>query len=412
MDNTFNYFSFDKKELGARGPFFARPDLIEDFKIHISDARLDEITARVMNAKLPKQMPPSEEATSNWETGADIAWLEEFRHYWLTEYDWREEEQRLNEYPQYMAQVDDYQIHFYYVQGEGPNPLPLLLTHASQGSVVEFIDCISYLTEPSKHGGKAEDSFTVIIPSLPGFGFSSMPKKPIQAKTTAKIFNKLVTEILGHEHYVAQGGDIGSLVAVQLAEQFPENVKAIHLNLPLWFNIPSTDQTEDETAWIKEYETYLNGPAFDFQRIQSNRPMMAAVALTDSPIGTAAWIAEKFWAWSDHGGKLENTITKERLLTNIMLYLVNEGGIAASFWYSRAFQTELNWELHPKYIEVPTAIAIYPKEHIFGRPSIETARRGYNLVHYQDIPRGGHFAAMEQPELFSSNIRDAFRNFH
>lgn len=412
MDNTFNHFSFERKELGARGPFFARPDLIEEFKIQVSERKQDEIMARVMNARLPKQMPPSDETKSNWETGADIAWLEELRHYWVTRYDWKEAEALLNSYPQYLAQVDEYKVHFYYIEGEGPNPLPLLLNHGSLGSMVEFLDCISLLTEPSKHGGNPEESFTLIIPSLPGFGFSSMPKKPIQAKTTAKIWNKLVTEIIGHEQYVTQGGDLGAVVTVQLAHQFPQNVRAIHMNFPIWFNIPETEQTDDEKKWIQEYQKHLRGQDFDDLRLQMNKPMMAAVALCDSPMGTAAWIAEKFWSFTDHGGKLENVVSKERLITNIMLYLVNEGGLAASFWYSRGFHTELNRELHPHYIEVPTAIAIYPKEHLMGRPSLETARRGYHLIHYQDIPRGGHFAAMEQPELFSANLREAFKHFH
>lgn len=412
MDETFNYFSFDKRELGARGPFFKRPDLIEDFQVQVPDHILDQIMVRLMNAKLPQQMPPSEEHFSKWETGMDLDWLEQLRHFWITQYDWRHEEAWLNQYPQYMAQVDDYQIHFYYIQGEGENPLPLILTHGSPGSVVEFLDCIGPLTEPSKHGGRAEEAFTLIIPSLPGFGFSSMPKKPIQAETTARLWNKLMTEIIGHEHYAAQGGDIGAVVSVYLAHMYPQNVKGIHMNLPIWFQIPETEQTDDEKTWITEYEEFFSGPTFDYLRLQMNKPMAMAVALTDSPLGTAAWIAEKFWAWSDHGGKIENVITRERFLTNIMLYLVNEGGLAGSFWYFRAYQTELNWKLHPHYIDVPTAIAIYPKEHLMGRPALNTARRGYNVIHYQELPRGGHFAAMEQPELFSANLREAFKNFH
>lgn len=391
--------------------YFLKPDLVKEFHVDIHQSRIDAIIAKVMQTKLPLQMPPSHPKDSLWETGADIKWMEELQLHWIQKFKWEEAQKRLNQYPQYMAKVDDHDIHFYLVRGEGENPLPLILTHGSPGSVVEFLDCIGPLTRPSEHGGKEEDAFTVIIPSLPGFGFSSMPKAPIQAKTTAKLWHKLMTEIIGFDQYAAQGGDIGAVVAVQLAYLYPEHLKAIHLNLPLWFHIPETELSETEKNWLKESQDNFNGPSFDYLRLQMNKPMMLGIGLNDSPMGTAAWIAEKFWSWVDHSGKLESVISKDDLLTNIMLYLLSEGGIAASFWYSRAYITELNWNLHPAYIEVPTAVAIYPGEDIIGKPPLQTVKRGYNLVDYVEIPRGGHFAAMEQPQLFSANIRDALRHY-
>ena len=412
MDNILDPVSSSIINSFSSGPTFAQPDLVSEFKIDIPQAQIDSIMARVMMTKLPKQMPMALGEESKWETGADMDWMEELRMHWVQKFNWKKAQERLNSFPQYMAQVDGYDIHFYYIKGEGDNPLPLILSHGSPGSVVEFLDCIPLLTEPSKHGGKVEDAFTLIIPSLPGFGFSSMPKEPIHAITTARLWHKLVKEIIGHEHYAAQGGDVGAVISLYLACLYPESLKAIHMNFPIWFSVPDSELTENEKKWIKEYEAYLAGENFDSLRLLMNKPMMISVALNDSPMGTAAWIAEKFWSWCDHGGKLESVISKDDLLTNIMLYLVSEGGVAASFWYFRAYRTELNWRLHPEFIKTPTAIAIYPKEHLMGRPTLQMARRGYNVIHYAEIPRGGHFAAMEQPELFSSDLRESMRDFH
>src|SRR5262245_36908454 len=203
-------------------PTFARPDLVREFKVAIPQQRIDAILARVRSAKLPRQMLASSEDKSAWETGADVQWLEGLRLYWTKQYNWRAAEARLNRYPQYKAHVDDVDLHFYYVKGEGPNPLPLLLTHGWPGSIVEFLDVIGPLTQPSKYGGRAEDAFTVIIPSLPGFAFSGLPADMNFWNTTTRLWHKLVTEVIGHERYVAQGGDAGSEITVLLAYHYPE----------------------------------------------------------------------------------------------------------------------------------------------------------------------------------------------
>src|SRR5215475_14015707 len=210
-------------------PITARPQPAATF------ARPDLVRAR--SAKLPRQMSATSAEASAWETGADIQWLEGLRQYWTTKFDWRAAEARLNRYPQYKARVDGVDIHFYYVKGEGPSPLPLLLTHGWPGSVAEFLDVIGPLTQPSKHGGRAEDAFTVIIPSLPGFAFSGLPADMSFWNTTVRLWHKLVTEVIGHDHYVAQGGDAGSEITVLLAYHYPRSVKAIHLNLVPWGNI-------------------------------------------------------------------------------------------------------------------------------------------------------------------------------
>jgi pimeloyl-ACP methyl ester carboxylesterase len=390
---------------------FAQPQLVHEFKIAVPQQRLDDIMAKVKAARLPRQMPPAEGSDSNWQTGMDMKWMEELRQYWLTSYNWRDQEKKLNSYPQYMANVDGYDIQFYYIKGEGKNPLPLLLTHGWPGSTFEFFDAIEPLTHPSKFGGKAEDAFTLIIPALPGFGFSSMPKVPVQGKTTARLWHKLVTEIIGHKQFVAQGGDWGAGATVQLAHDYPESVKAIHLNLFVWFPVPVDQQTPAEKKYFAESDAFM-AAGFDYWRMQANKPMMPAVALYDSPLGTAGWIAEKFWSWTDNNGNLDSVIPKDKLLTDIMLYLVNDGGIDGSFWYYRGVYTEMKGVTYPGYINTPTAIAKYPKDLVMTRPPLETAKRGYNIVRFEDMPKGGHFAAMEQPLLFAKDVREAFHAYH
>jgi epoxide hydrolase len=386
---------------------FAKPELVQPFTVAIDQKRIDAILQRVRSAKLPKQMPPTSADKPAWETGADIKYLEGLRQHWTKQFNWRSAEARLNQYPQYKARVDGVDIHFYYVKGEGSNPLPLLLTHGWPGSVVEFLNVIGPLTQPSKHGGRAEDAFTLIIPSLPGYAFSSLPDDMNIWKTTARLWHKLVTEVIGHEKYVAQGGDVGSEITVLLAHNYPRSVKAIHLNLLPWGYIPPEQQTPEEKAWSTAGDAYMTAQ-FDYLRLQVNKPMMLSVALADSPMGTAAWIAEKFYAWSDNNGNLDKIVSKDMLLTNIMLYLLSDSGVEGSFRFYRAIRDELQWMFVPGKIEVPTSVALFPREYPMGRPPVETAKRWYNIVRYTTMPRGGHFAALEQPELFVKDLRESF----
>src|SRR5258705_10218249 len=224
---------------------FARPDLVRRFEIHIPQTKLDSVMKKVKTATLPRQMPPRDNA-SNWETGMDMKWLKGLQSYWVNSFDWRKQERLLNSYPQFIADVDGFKIQFYYIKGEGKNPLPLVLTLGWPGSTFEFFKVIDPLTQPSKYGGKSEDAFTLIIPALPGFGFSSMPLKPVNANTTAKLLNKIVTEVIGYKHYVAQGGNWGAGVTVRLGYLFPDNVKAIHLNFFPGITVPENQQTEAE----------------------------------------------------------------------------------------------------------------------------------------------------------------------
>lgn len=389
---------------------FLQPEKVKEFKINVPESKLKEIRSKLQAAKLPKQMPPVG-GMPNWQSGADIAWLEGLRNFWLKEYDWRKAEAHMNSYPQYIAEVDDYKIHFFYIKGEGKNPLPLVLTHGWPGSFIEFFDVIEPLTHPSKYGGKAEDAFTLIIPSLPGFGFSSMPRQPINGLTTARLWNKLITEVIGYNEYYAQGGDFGAVITTALGHLFPQHVKAIHLNMFIWGTpIPENEQTAAEKEWLAatnaSWETNFN-----YARIQMMEPLTAGIGLNDSPLGTAAWISQKLYAWSDNNGNLDSLIPKRKIVTDIMLYLLSEDGIAGSFWFYRSFITEMNGKFNAGYVSVPTAIAKFPKEFINARPPIEAAKRVYNVYRFVDMPRGGHFAALEQPELFVQEMREAFSSF-
>jgi pimeloyl-ACP methyl ester carboxylesterase len=390
---------------------FARPDLVKKFEIHVSQQRLDSVMDKVKNATLPRRMPPMNQGEPDWQTGMDVNWLKELQQYWSTTFDWRKQEKLLNSYPQYIADVDGYKIQFYYIKGEGKNPLPMVMTHGWPGSTFEFFNVIDPLTHPSKHGGKTEDAFTLIIPALPGFGFSSMPSQPINAFTTARLWNKLVTEVIGHESYVAQGGDWGAGLTVHLAYLFPKNVKAIDVNFFPGVIVPDSIRTDSEKVYYASIAKW-QAQGFDYWRIQADKPLMTAVALKDSPLGTAGWIAEKFWAWADYDGQLESVISKERLLTDIMLYIINDDGIDGSFWYYRGALVELKGISTPGYISVPTAISKFPKDMPVSRPPLATAKRMYNVYSFTDLPKGGHFAAMEQPEIFVDEIRKVFHSFH
>lgn len=390
---------------------FAKPELVKKFEINIPQSKLDSVMFKVRNASLPKRMPPSNQGDADWQTGMDVNWLKDLQQYWLNEFDWRKQEKLLNSYPLYIADIDGYKIQFYYIKGEGKNPLPMVMTHGWPGSTFEFFKVIDPLTHPTKYGGKAEDAFTLIIPALPGFGFSSMPSKPINAITTSMLWNKLVTEVIGYKSYVAQGGDWGAGVTVNLAYRYPKNVKAIDVNFFPGVSVPDSLRTDSEKVYYAAI-TKFQAPGFDYWRMQADKPLMAGTALKDSPLGTAGWIAEKFWAWSDNNGQLESVISKDRLLTDIMLYVINDSGIDGSFWYYRGFLDELKGVSTPGYIKVPTAITKFPKDLPVSRPPLSTAKRMYNVYSFTDMPKGGHFAAMEQPDLFVQEMRRVFHTFH
>jgi pimeloyl-ACP methyl ester carboxylesterase len=366
---------------------------VTPFKIDVPKARLDYIHSRLKDAEWP-DVPEAEDA---WRYGTSDAALKDLVDYAVTKYDWRAREAAMNKHQHFHAHVDGYDIHFMYEKGSGSNPQPLLMTHGWPGSFVEFLKAIDMIAHPEKFGGNAEDAFTVICPSIPGFGFSSKPKKPISSRDVAVLWDKMMTENLGHASYVTQGGDYGSTISVWLGAE-GKGCKAVHLNFLLGVGGPVVTD-EDKASMARWGEVYMKEGGYI--HIQSTKPLTLSYAMTDSPLGVTAWIFEKMKTWSDtKGGDPWSVYTRDEVLDNIMVYLVtNTFGTASWMYTGGATPTP---PVPPGKITKPTAIAHFPGELVFWPKSY--AERQFNLVHWTDMPHGGHFAAMEQPKLFSDDV--------
>jgi pimeloyl-ACP methyl ester carboxylesterase len=378
---------------------------VEPFRVEIPQATLDDLARRLDQTRFPAPLPGA-----GWDYGTDQDALRDLVTYWRDGYDWRATEHRLNELEQATTPIDGQQIHFLHVRSPEADALPLVLTHGWPGSLVEFLDVIGPLSDPHAAGGDPADAFHLVIPSLPGYAFSGPThEREWDPGRIARAWAQLMAR-LGYERYGAQGGDWGSFVTSQLAQADPEHVAGIHLNMIAanpGGDDPSTF-TEDEQGDLAAFVHYMDDEGGYF-RIQSTRPHTLGFALDDSPVGLCAWIVEKFRAWSDCDGDLTNCFTNDQLLDNIMLYWVT--GTATSsvrLYYEfdkalRAGRLDVG-----SRIETPTGYARYPKEIM--RTSQRWAERQYQLVHYANLPRGGHFAAMEQPALFVDDVRTFFRS--
>jgi epoxide hydrolase len=373
----------------------------EPFHVSIPHATVDHILARVRETRWPDKLE-----ADDWRYGANWDYMKELATYWTSKYDWRKEEAKLNAWPQFRAHVGDFDIHFYHVRGKGPRPVPLVLTHGWPGSVMEFLDAIGPLTDPAKYGGSAADSFDVVVPSLPGFWFSSKAKgKPVGPPTTAKLWHSLMREKLGYAKYGAQGGDWGNAVTIQLARQFPDEMIGIHLNAGGARALPEAQQSEEERAWVKASAAY-RAAEMDYFGEHQHKPQTVAFALADNPLGTAAWIVEKFKVWSDSGNNIETAFTKDQLLTDVMMYLVTDT-VGSGVAYYRG-SAEDGPGARDKTM-VPTGFAVFPKEMTALQPPRVMLERDFNLTHYTKMPKGGHFACLEQPALLVQDVRDFFR---
>ena len=371
------------------------------FKVAVPQATIDRILARVRSARWPDKLD-----ADDWRYGANWDYLKQLAGYWTTRYDWRKAEARLNSFPQFTARVEDFDIHFYHVRGRGTRPLPLILTHGWPGSVLEFLDVLGPLSDPVHFGASAEDAFDLVVPSLPGYGFSSKPKgKPVGPVTTARLWHKLMTEVLGYSRYGAQGGDWGAFVTMQLAGQFPKDLAGIHLNAAVVAPVPDAQQNEEERIWRRAAAAYGNAES-DYAREHRNKPQTVAFALYDNPLGTAAWILEKFKVWSDSGNNIESAFTKDQLLTNVMIYLVTDTA-GTAVWYYRGSADDGPGARGR--INVPTGFAAFPKEMVSLAPPRSVLERDFNLIQYTPMPRGGHFACFEQPKLWTGDVRSFFR---
>ncbi|MEO0983765.1 MAG: epoxide hydrolase family protein [Pseudomonadota bacterium] len=350
----------------------------------------------------------------DWRYGMATDVLREVVDYWQSGYDWRAAEAELNKFPQYKAVVDGIEVHFVHVVGEAGGARPLLITHGWPGSVYEFWDAIEPLAFPSRHGGDAKDAFDLVIPSLPGYGWSGKPAKPFGQRATAKLWDTLMTETLGYETYLAQGGDWGGLVTSWLGYKHGPGsggCKAIHLNMIGLRPTPAAAQTKDEEAWLARAQGAMQLEGAYFME-QATKPQTLALGLMDSPVGQAAWIMEKFHGWSDlKDGDLWSVYTKDQLLTNVMIYLVNDA-FATSVWYYNALFQEGGANLpEGERCETPTGFANFPGEALYTAPPRSWCDRAYNIVHWSDMTEGGHFAAMETPGAFVEDVRAWARLF-
>jgi pimeloyl-ACP methyl ester carboxylesterase len=373
------------------------------FSIHVAEDVLDDLRARLRGVRWPDEIP-----NSGWLYGTNLAYMKALVTYWREVYDWRQHEALLNGFKHYMVPLGGVDLHFIHEPGHGPHPMPLLLSHGWPGSVLEFHKLIPLLTDPARFGGDPADAFTVIAPSLPGYGFSFRPDQPrFHVDAIADLFAQLMTDVLGYRRFGAQGGDWGASITSLLGLNYADRVAAIHLNLLMLRRDISAPAhpTDEERTYLEDLRQWLNEET-GYQWIQGTRPQTLAYGLTDSPVGLAAWVIEKFRTWSDCGGDVERRFTKDELLTNVMIYWVT-GAINASFWPYYARRRE-PWPIPEGVrVEVPTAYAAFPREIV--RPPRPWAERVYNIQRWTPMPAGGHFAALEEPEALAADLRAFFR---
>jgi epoxide hydrolase len=372
---------------------------LRPFKVDVPAQTIDRIIGRVKSTRLPDRLD-----APDWRYGANWSYIKSLVDYWAQHFDWKKAQANLNRYPQFLARVDDFDLHFYYVKGEGAKPFPLILTHGWPGSVFEFLEAIGPLTNPAKYGGSPEDAFDVVVPSIPGFGFSSKPKQPIGPPTTARLWHTLMTRVLGYSRFGAQGGDWGNAITVALAREFPQSLAGIHLNAT--GAAPAANPTAEEQAWQQAAASYRT-QEIDYFNEQQHKPGTVAFALYDNPVGTAAWIVEKFKVWSDSGQDIESVFSKDQLLTNVMIYLVTDT-MATGIWFYRGSADDRGVPAQGK-LETPTGFASFPGEMTLLNPPRSILERNFNLVHYTKMSKGGHFACLEQPKLFVDDVRSFFR---
>jgi pimeloyl-ACP methyl ester carboxylesterase len=371
---------------------------IETFRVHVDDGVLDDLRSRLARTRFPDRLDDT-----GWEYGIPVDYLRELVDYWRDQYDWRAHEARLNDLAHYRTEIDGQSVHFVHARSPHPDAFPLLITHGWPGSVVEFLDVIPRLTGPEQHGGTAADAFHVVAPSLPGYGFSEPTRtRGWDVVRIARAFAELMRR-LGYTRYGAQGGDWGAQVATRIGVLDREHCAAIHLNMPIAERPADpgelTDEEKADLAAMAHFQREESGYAIE----QGTKPQTLGVGLNDSPAGLLAWIVEKFRTWSDCDGDPENCFTRDQLITNVMLYWVTETITSSARLYRETRTTSAPQE----YVGIPTGVARFPKEVLrFPRSWVE---RRYNVTRWTDMPRGGHFAAMEQPALLVDDLRAFFR---
>ena len=379
---------------------------MEPFRIDVPDAELDDLRQRLEVASWPER-----ETVDDWSQGVPLDYMKELCAYWATGYDWRATEARLNGLPQFRAEIDGLGIHLLHVRSPHPDALPLVITHGWPGSIVEFLKVIGPLTDPAAHGGDPADAFHVVCPSLPGYGFSDKPQRTgWGVERIAAAWAKLMAQ-LGYERYGAQGSDWGTSISARIGQGDPDHVAGIHLTPPLAPPDPATfdDLTDGERGALASLEHAAEWES-GYSMEHSTRPQTIGYALADSPVALAAWIVEKFRAWTDCDGHPENVLTRDELLDNLMLYWLPRTGASSArlYWESLKQVNELIAGPVRDVVEAPTGCSIFPKE--LQRPSRRWAEQRFSDIrHWNELDRGGHFAAFEQPALFVDEVRSFFR---
>jgi pimeloyl-ACP methyl ester carboxylesterase len=375
---------------------------VEPLTIRFPDSDLEDLRRRLESSRLPEAIE-----ASGWTYGIDVAWLREFLEYWRTGFDWRAVERELNCFDNGYVTIDGLRVHTLHARSQHADAMPLLLCHGWPGSVLEFMKVIGPLTAPVAHGGDARDAFHVVAPSLPGYGFSEAPRGPgYDAKKFAQILAQ-VMPALGYERYGAQGGDWGGTIVPLMAIADPKRCAGIHLNLVLAPKPPDGigELSAAEMEALVEARGYMKtGTAY--QRVQGLEPDLIGVALTDSPAALCAWIVAKFRAWSDCGSDVLTRFTRDELLANVTLYWLTKTGASAARLYYESFRSN-TFGAAGEYVSVPTACALFPRE--LFRPPRAWADRVFNVARWTEMPRGGHFAAMEEPMLLVEDVREFFR---
>lgn len=376
---------------------------LQPFTIYIAQSTLDDLRERLARTRWPDAVQGA-----GWEYGTNREYLQSLVDYWQQQFDWRAQEAMLNRFAHYRAKVDGFGIHFIHERGHGPHPLPLIYTHGWPGSFFEMYKIIPLLADPARFGGDPADAFDVIVPSLPGFGFSDCPQqRGMTLQRTAELWASLMTDILGYRHFAAGGGDFGSGVTRLLALAHPDLLVGIHLTY-LGYPISPADQSnlsDAEQQYLNSIQQWLMHEG-GYIMIQSTKPQTLAYALNDSPSGIAAWLVEKYRAWSDCDGDVERRFSKDDLLTTIMIYWATSTMNASMrTYFENANQPPA---LQPgQHIEVPAGIALFPKD--ITLPPREWADRTLRVQRWTPMPRGGHFAALEEPELLVEDMRAFFR---
>ena len=378
---------------------------VQPFRINVSQDILDDLQLRLTNTRWPDAVDDAA-----WEYGTNLDYLKEVVEYWRNDYDWRLHEAALNQFDHFRADIDGIGIHFIHQRGHGPNPTPVLLTHGWPDSFYRMVKIIPMLTNPAAFGGDPDSSFDVIVPSIPGFGFSDrVQKRGMTTRKIADCFARLMRDVLGYDRFAAAGGDMGTEVTMHLAHQYPDSLIGIHLTDVSYPMSPpdGVEMSDMSNAYMADlHQWWMAEGAFNM--LQSTKPQTLGYGLTDSPVGLAGWIIEKFRTWSDCGGNVETRFSKDDLLTNIMIYWVTATISSSTRLYFEGVRSDDTLYPAPR-IDVPVGIAKFVTEILPPREWVEHAM---NVQHWTEFEQGGHFAALEEPKLYAADIRDFLQNLN